>query len=354
MEKNDIVQRLHIHTGMMERGKRNAISDVEGVRVGHVTLADGDIQTGVTAVVPACGNLFRHKLVAASQVINGFGKTTGLVQIDELGTLETPIVLTNTLSVGDCWRGLCQYMLKQDPEIGLGTGTVNPVVGECNDSFLNDIRGFHINPEHVLQAISDASADFAQGSVGAGRGTSCYQFKGGIGSSSRLVSVGSKRYTLGTLVQSNFGEMRDLRINGQPTGESALSQKTEKLKEQGSIITILATDAPMTARQLKRLCRRVTAGITRNGSIIGNGSGEIAIAFSTCQRIPHDGEEELTLKSVSDNCANLFFRAVVESVQEAILCSMLNAETVVGRQGHTRYSLREFIGKLPGLMADPS
>lgn len=338
--------------GWLSRGPHNTIADVAGVTVGHATLAEGNIQTGVTAVIPAPGSLFQNKLIAASHVINGFGKTAGLVQIDELGTLETPILLTNTLSVGDAWRALSQIMIESEPSIGGFAGTVNPLVCECNDGFLNDIRAQAVTPDLAYQALAGAASEFALGAVGAGRGMSCYQFKGGIGSASRLVAVGERTYVLATLVLSNFGEMGDFTLNGQPTGAEAKKiVEAERLREQGSCIVLIATDAPMTARQLKRLCKRASAGITRTGSIIGNGSGEIAVAFSTAQRIPIAAVGELPLRSVSDVHANLFFRAVIESVHEAILTSMLAAETVSGFQGHRRISLAELAGRLPGLDA---
>ncbi len=349
---NRWLERFGLSVGRMPRGARNTIADVAGVRVGHVTLADGAAQTGVTAVIPAPGSLFRDKLAAASHVINGFGKTCGLVQIDELGTLETPIVLTNTLSVGDAWRGLSRWMMDREPQIGGRAGTVNPVVCECNDGFLNDIRAQAVAPEMVSAAIGAATEDFALGAAGAGRGMSCYQFKGGIGSASRVVSVGETAYALGALVLTNFGDMDDFSLGGQPTGEAARKIiRAETLKEQGSCIVVLATDAPMTSRQLKRLCRRATAGITRTGSFIGNGSGEIALAFSTAQRIPFDARGELALRAMSDQNANAFFRAVVESVCEAVIVSMLAAEPVTGFEGHARRSLAEFAGRIPGLPA---
>lgn len=352
-QRNNRYLRLYgLPAGKLPCGARNTIADVAGVKVGHVTLSDGENQTGVTALIPASGSLFREKLAAASQVINGFGKTAGLVQIDELGTLETPIVLTNTLSVGDAWRGLSSWMIGREPEIGGSAGTVNPVVCECNDGFLNDIRAQRVTSEMTRQALECAAENFALGAVGAGRGMSCYQFKGGIGSASRIVDAGGKKYTVGCLVLSNFGEMGDFTLCGQPTGLAAQELlKTESLKEQGSCIVIIATDAPLTARQLKRLCRRATAGITRTGSIIGNGSGEIAIAFSTAQRIPYTAGGELVLRAVSDTHANGFFRAVIESVNDAILTSMLAAEDVTGFKGHRRFSLADFAGRVPGLPA---
>lgn len=347
---NAVLRSFGISIGVLPCGPLNTIADVAGVKVGHSTLSDGDVQTGVTAVVPSGGSLFCDKLIAASHVINGFGKTAGLIQVDELGTLETPIILTNTLSVGDAWRGLCSWMLDREPSIGGAAGTVNPVVCECNDGFLNDIRAMSVTPHMVTMALDSAAASFELGAVGAGRGMSCYQFKGGIGSSSRVVEADGARWTVGALILTNFGEMADLRVDGHRTGEAAVKiAPPETLKEQGSCIVILATDAPMTSRQLKRLCRRASTGITRTGSIIGNGSGEIAVAFSTAQRIPSAARGELSLRAASDAHANLFFRAVIESVEESILTSLLAAPSVTGFCGHTRRSLAELAGKVPGL-----
>ncbi len=340
---------LGITIGIMPTGTRNTIGDVPGVRVGHVTLDDGAVKTGVTALIPGDGNLFRMKFPAAVHVINGFGKSAGLVQIEELGTLETPVVLTNTLSVGDCLRGLVEVMLESDGEIGLSTGTVNPVVCECNDGYLNDIRGLHVRPDHVRQALSLASSDFPMGDVGAGKGMSCYQLKGGIGSSSRTVESEGGRFAVGVMVLSNFGEKRDLLVDGIKVGRAIEGmEKSGGPGEQGSIISIIATDAPMTSRQLKRLCKRASVGIVRTGAYIGNGSGEIALAFSTGYRVPHDGSALLPLSAISDNEANLFFRAVVEATEESILDSMLCSSSVTGRDGHVRRSLAEFRDLLGG------
>ena len=351
---NGILEAYGIRAGQLPKGPKNTITDVAGVKVGHVTLADGDVQTGVTAVLPASDNLFKNKFIAGSQVINGFGKTTGLLQVDEMGTIETPLILTNTLSVGDAWVGLVQYMLNQNPEIGEGdtAKTVNQVVFECNDGYLNDIRGRHVKPEHVQQAIEAAGENFEQGAVGAGRGTSCYQFKGGIGSSSRLVDIPAGKYTVGVLVQTNFGSMQDLRVDGEWTGEAAAKIiGEEKLKEQGSCIVIIATDAPMTARQLHRLSLRASVGLSRTGAYISNGSGEIALAFSTAQRIPHDCDGVLNLKAIGDDSISALFMATAEATEEAVLSSMLHAETVTGRAGHTRLSLSSFAGLAPGISA---
>ncbi|EFC91396.1 peptidase S58 DmpA [Dethiosulfovibrio peptidovorans DSM 11002] len=334
---------MGIEIGFMPTGAKNSIGDVQGVSVGHVTLDDGPVKTGVTAIIPGSGNTFRHKFPAGCHVINGFGKSVGLVQIEELGTLETPIVLTNTLSVGDCVRGLVDEMLATDEGIGDTTGTVNSVVCECNDGFLNDIRGLNVKPRHVGEAVRSASPNFSMGDVGAGKGMSCYQLKGGIGSSSRLVELDGARYTVGVLVLSNFGEMKDLSIDGVKVGKAIFREAPpERLKEQGSIIAVVATDAPMTSRQLKRLCKRASVGIVRTGAYIGNGSGEIALAFSTAYRVPHEGVEPVEISPVSDSLANRFFRAVVEATEESVIDSMLLSSPVEGREGRKRRSLAEF------------
>lgn len=337
------IRDLGIQIGRIKTGPQNTICDVKGVKVGHVTLDEERTKTGVTAVIPGEGNPFRDKFVAACHVINGFGKSVGLIQIEELGTLETPILLTNTLSVGDCLRGLVQHMLHVDSGIGSSTGTVNSVVCECNDGYLNDIRALKVEPRHAQEAIDSASVRFDMGDVGAGKGMSCYQLKGGIGSSSREVESGGETYTVGALVLSNFGEMEDLVVDGIKAGRGIYgAMNPERLREQGSVIVVLATDAPMTSRQLKRLCKRASVGIVRTGAYIGHGSGEIAIAFSTSCRVPHDSSGHLPLSPVSDDDANRFFRAVVEATEESVLDSMVCSSTVDGRDGHIRRSLADF------------
>ena len=230
--------------GHLPHGERNKISDVPGVTVGHCTLADGDIQTGVTALLPHPGDVFHDKVLAACHVINGFGKTTGLVQIDELGTLETPILFTNTLSVGTVETALVKYMLERNPDICETTGSVNPVVCECNDCGLNDIRGLHVTEAHVAAALADCKADFAEGAVGAGRGMRCHGLKGGIGSASRLVELDGKSYTIGAMVLSNHATFDDLIVAGTPIHE-LLEARIPPHEDKGSIITVLATDIPL-------------------------------------------------------------------------------------------------------------
>lgn len=344
MENTDNKSLLKFEIGIMPRGKLNSIADVDGVAVGHVTLSEGTARTGVTAIIPHRGNIFREKVMAGCHVINGFGKSAGLVQVEELGTIETPIILTNTLSVGDASKGLIQYMLKENADIGRTTGTVNPLVCECNDGFLNDIRAFHVKPEHVEQAIAAAGTDFAQGDVGAGKGMSCYELKGGIGSSSRTASTDGCSFTVGALVLSNFGEIGDLTVAGLPAGRRIaplISGGNDS--NPGSIIAVIATDAPLSERQLKRICRRASVGIGKTGSYIRNGSGEIAVAFTTANIINHySSETVIPIRIFNDDRIDVLFRAAAEATEEAVINSMLRASPVTGRNGNHRRSLAEF------------
>ncbi len=322
-------------------GKRNAITDVPGVKVGHATIADGEIQTGVTAILPHEGNIFQEKLPAGHAVFNGFGKTTGLIQIDELGVIETPIVLTNTLSVGSGYAALVKHALAQNKDIGVNTGTVNPVVCECNDGNLNDIRGMHVTEEYFFSALESAAADFEEGSVGAGRGMKCYGLKGGIGSASRITQIGDKSYHVGCLVLTNHGRIDDLRIMGRPIVDAAPYEM-----DKGSVIAILATDAPLSDRQLKRLSRRAIAGLCRSGSIIGHGSGEIAIAFSTAYRIAHHTEGALyTVSLVGERHMDKLFSAAIEAVEDAVYSSLEHAQTVAGVRGNVVQSLNDYLAE---------
>ncbi|MEY8369431.1 P1 family peptidase [Anaerovoracaceae bacterium 42-11] len=325
------------------KGKRNLISDVPGVKVGHVTLKDDEkfIHTGVTAILPHEGNLFQEKVAAGACVINGFGKSAGLVQIEELGTIETPILMTNTLSVGAGLNGMIRYMLKDNEDIGVSTGTVNCVVTECNDGELNDIRGMHVKEEHVLEALAKADEDFAEGGVGGGTGMCCMGLKGGIGSASRIITCNEKEYTLGAIVMSNFGVLGNLRIDGK---RIKTELPKEEKPEKGSIIIVLGTDIPLSDRQLKRIAKRATVGLARVGSFLGNGSGDIAIAFSNGNRIPHYSKEDvLETKMFHDNAMDKLFDATAEVVEEAVISSMYHAETTKGIRNKVLYGLREFI-----------
>lgn len=332
-----------INIGKIKKGKRNLITDVEGIKVGHVTLNDGKIKTGVTAILPHGGNMFKEKVMASSSVINGFGKSAGLIQIEELGNIETPILMTNTLSVGTASEGLIRYMLDQNEDIGTTTGTVNCVVTECNDGRLNDIRGLHVKEEHVLEAIKNAKVDFEEGAVGSGTGMVCFGLKGGIGSSSRIIKLDNCEYTIGTLVMSNFGSKRNLTINGDKIGER-IAEAESADKDQGSIIIIVATDIPLSERQLKRISKRAVVGLARTGSYLGNGSGDICISFTTANKIKHYSDTKvINLKMIDENAIEEVFKAVGESVEESIISSMYHADTTTGINNTTIKNLREYL-----------
>ena len=323
-----------IKFGNLEKGRRNLITDVPGVKVGHLTLIEGEVQTGATALIPGEGSTFRNKFPAAVHVINGFGKSAGLLQVQELGNIETPIVLTNTLSVAAGLDGLITYMLKDHSDIGTTTGTVNPVVMECNDSYLNDIRGRHVKPEHVLAALENASEDFEEGAVGAGRGMKCYGWKGGIGSASRLFSIGEKEYTIGCLILTNFGRKEQFIINGRKAGDIPCDP-CDFERDSGSCIMILATDLPLTSRQLLRCTHRAQNGLARTGAQTGGGSGEIVLMFSTQNRIPHASVVPIgVVQMIHEDLLDPVFTAVADCVEESLVSSVFHSETVTGRDGH--------------------
>lgn len=335
-----------ISIGTMPTGSNNSITDVKGVKVGHTTLDEGKIKTGVTAILPHEDNIFKEKLVAASHVINGFGKSTGLIQIEEMGTVETPIILTNTLSVGIAHETLIKYMLRQNKDIGDTTGTINPIICECNDGRINDIRGLHIKPEHIVEAIEKCNIDFDEGNVGAGTGMMCYGLKGGIGSSSRIIEFDGIKYTVGVLVLSNFGSLEDFVLNGNPIGQRLFKeiQDINTIEDKGSIILIVATDIPLESRQLKRIIKRVYPGISRTGSYTGNGSGEVVIGFSTANRIKHyERNDIIDIKIINENKIDKIFKATVEATEESILNSLICSSSTVDRRGKIVYSLKDLL-----------
>ena len=334
-----------IITGELPTGRLNKISDVPGVTVGHVTIAEGKHNTGVTVIMPCGDNMFVSKLTAAEHVLNGFGKTAGLMQIDELGNIETPIALTNTLNVGLVHDALVGYMLDRCEREHIRLRSVNPVVCECNDSSLNDICYRAVRENHVLKAIQSACEDFEEGVVGAGRGMTCHGLKGGIGSSSRVIVLDGKEYALGVLALTNHGRMADLTISGERIGERIQQEMAESLPDKGSCIIVMATDLPLTDRQLKRVIKRASVGLARLGSFIGHGSGEVFIGFTTANRIPKDATDGalMQLTSVHEDHIDKAFRAMAEATEEAVLNSMLMAETVVSAEGTIRRSLSEFI-----------
>ncbi len=347
------VREAGIIVGELQPGAHNTITDVAGVRVGHVTLIAGEgtlrpgqgpVRTGVTVILPHGDNLFRQKVRAAVHTINGFGKVRGFEEVRELGVIETPIALTNTLNVGLVADALVQYMVRHNPDIGITTSTANVLVGETHDGYLNDIQGRHVHAEHVWAAIESATpGPVAEGAVGAGTGTSCFGWKGGIGTASRIVPEAG-RYTVGALVQSNFGRPQDLTVCGIPVGRQIRPPDATPPppSDSGSIMVILATDTPLSERQLRRLCVRAAAGLARTGSHYGHGSGDFCIAFSTAWRVEHDPASLTTTQTVLADEARVMgwlFPAVAESVEEAVLNSLFRAETVVGRDGHVRHAL---------------
>lgn len=335
-------------THHLPTGEKNAITDVEGVKVGQVTLIEGEgklirgqspIRTGITAILPHDGNLFLDKVPAAVHTINGYGKACGFEQVRELGVIETPILLTNTLNIPRVADGLISYMIQQNPDIGVGSiGTVNPLVGECNDGFLNDIQGRHMREEHVFQAIESATnGTIVEGCVGAATGTQCYQFKGGIGTASRKVGD----FTVGVLLQTNFGKREELSILGVPVGLEMLSENLPKLGG-GSVMVIIATDAPLDARQLGRLTHRVAFGLGRTGTVCHDGSGDFSIAFSTANtlKFPQVSTLETTQRFTErSEEMDMLFRSVVECVEESVYNALIAAETMTGRDGNTLYAL---------------
>lgn len=324
-----------------KKGIKNLITDVNGVMVGHVTLKKDNINTGVTVVFPHGGNIFQNKVMAASAVLNGFGKSLGLLQIDELGTIETPIVMTNTLSIGTAANALVKYMLKQNEDIGLTTGTVNCLITECNDGKLNDIRGLHVTEEDVLNALNSPSKYFEEGAVGSGTGMCCLGFKGGIGSASRIVNADGKEYTIGALVMSNFGSSGNLVIGGDHIGRRISG---EIKKDEGSIIIIIGTDIPLSERQLKRVAKRSAISLGRTGSYMGNGSGDIAIAFTTANIIPHYSDKYIIeTKMFFDDKIDMVFEASAEAIEESIISSLYHAETTIGNLGKEAKGLKEFL-----------
>lgn len=328
-----------IKIGILETGPNNAITDVKGVKVGHYTLIkENNIRTGVTAILPHAGNIFQEKVPAAIFVANGFGKLTGYTQVEELGNIETPIILTNTLSVPTTADALIDYTFSF--EENKDVRSVNPVIGETNDGWLNDIRGRHIKKEHVLEAIKNASAGpLAEGCVGAGTGTVCFGFKGGIGTASRVIPQNLGGYTVGVLVQTNFGGV--LEIAGVPVGielnEYYLKNELNPPPKtpDGSCMIVVLTDAPLDTRNLKRLAKRAILGLAKTGGIMANGSGDYVIAISTAEslRIPHKSSPLIEMKVLQNDALTPLFLAVNEAVEEAILNSLFTAVTMEGVGG---------------------
>ncbi len=326
--------------GRLAPGELNSIADVCGVQVGHYTIADGAIQTGVTVIRAHGQSHYQNKVPAGAVVINGFGKSVGLMQLEELGVFETPVALTNTFSVPSVAQAQIQQAIAAHPEIGRSLPTVNPLVFECNDGYLNDIQAFAVLPEHYLQAHALASQAVEQGCIGAGRGMSCFGLKGGIGTCSRVLTIGQQTYTLGALVLANFGRRGQLTVLGQRTASGRGLESANP--EKGSIIMILATDAPLDSRQLRRVAMRATVGLGRTGSNLGHGSGDIALAFSTAYTVPHDPVSPTPcVAMLHEQQLDGLFEAAADCIEQSILSALWFAETVTGRDGHTRQALLE-------------
>jgi D-aminopeptidase len=350
-------------------GPHNGITDVAGVAVGHYTLMSGEgvwrsghgpFRTGVTLILPHQGNLYEDKVSATVHTINGFGKVAGFEQVRELGNIETPIALASTLNVPRVADALMTLAIEQNPHIGVGFAengrkgypSVNPVVGETSDSFLSDVHARVIGETAVRAALADASTGpVAEGVVGAGTGTTCFGWKGGIGSSSRVLPPDKGGFTLGVLVQTNFGSPPELTIMGVPVGRHLQPPDFQPRADAGSIMIVVATDAPLDSRQLDRLCRRAAFGLARTGSTCHTGSGDFVIAFSTTYRIPDRPETVLMERPLLANeqpIIELLGLALIETVEEAIYNSLFTAQTVTGRDGHTRYVLP--VGEVVGLV----
>jgi D-aminopeptidase len=332
---------LGLPMGELPPGSLNAITDVPGVRVGHTTLihgsgslvpGQGPVRTGVTVIIPR-EDVWHKKVPAGGFVLNGTGEMTGLAWVEESGFLEYPIAITNTLNLPRVANGVMSWMIGRYPGIGISDDTLTPVIAECDDSRLNDIQGRHVSEADVMKALDQASGGpVAEGSIGAGTGMMAYGFKGGIGTASRIVSSGGQ-FTLGVLVNANHGHRRELIMSGVPVGKLYGSSATQG--PEGSIIIVIATDAPLDARQLKRLAKRAAMGLARTGSTIRHGSGDFILAFSTATVIPHYPEKATyPITAFADTHLNLLFTATVEATNEAILNALTMATTVIGRDDH--------------------
>lgn len=325
-------------TGIFQTGPYNAITDVPGVTVGHVTLIEGDsVRTGVTAIVPHQGNIFRNKVPAAIYVGNGFGKLAGVTQVRELGNIETPVILTNTLSMAAGIEGVTRYTLMQPGNEGVGS--VNAVVGETNDGRLNDIRGMHVTPQMVIDAINNShGGPVEQGCVGAGTGTICFGFKGGIGTSSRVLPESLGGYTVGVLVQTNYGGI--LEIDGVQVGQRLHKhdfinhvRKTENV--DGSCMMVVVTDAPLDSRNLERVAKRAMMGMAKTGGIASNGSGDYVIAMSVApENLISDKAKKITSTVLANGEMSPIFAATIEATAEALWNSLFMANEMTGREGY--------------------
>lgn len=332
LKHNDITIRRFVKVGTGKTGKKNNICDVDDVKVGHFSINEKDYNTGVTVISPHSGNIFKEKVVAASYSFNGFGKSIGFLQVDELGSIESNIAFTSTLNVGKICEAVVAHSLDMNPEIGVKTGTINPIVMECNDGSLNKSRDRILGRQSYKKALSDLSNDFLQGTIGAGSGMICHGFKGGIGSASRIIELDGKEYTIGVILNSNFGENNGkmLVFNNHFLGDK-IEKYLEDTEDKGSIVCVLATDLPVNDRQLRRMLKRLEIGIGKTGSYAGNGSGDVFIGFSTKNKINHVIKNAVEqIERLNEGKMNACFSLVVECVEEAVLNSMLFSKHVNG------------------------
>ena len=316
--------------GLLKTGKNNSITDVPGVKVGNYTVHDDKHHTGITVIVPR-DDIYYHRCTAACDVINGFGKTTGLAQIEELGQLETPIVLTNTLNVGRIYDAVVEYTASVCSGHDEKLRSVNPVVGECNDGKLNRIRERILGYNELMEAFRNAGDEVPEGSTGAGAGMVCHGLKGGIGTSSRKVLIGDTPYTVGMLALCNHGMLDELRIDGRKTGMLIKSRLEEMVStdDSGSCILVLATDLPVSSRQLKRIVRRCGAGLARCGSFFGNGSGDIAVGFTTAyDLVRRDDRDLIPVEYLNEDYLDRAFAAAAECAEECVLNALSSAERI--------------------------
>ena len=327
--------------GRLAPGALNAITDVPGVAVGHRSIRGEGLFTGVTAILPHAGDPFRQKPRAAVEVVNGFGKSAGLMQVAELGSIETPVMLTNTFGVAACTEALIRRAIAQNPAIGRKTSTVNALVMECNDGGISDIQAMAVTPEDAAAAIEAAkSGPVEQGAVGAGSGMTAFGFKAGIGTASRVMAIGKQQFTLGALVLANFGAAGDLVL---PDGRRP-DPRSPVLPERGSVIVVMATDLPLGDRQLQRVARRGAAGLARLGAFWGHGSGDICLCFTTADPVEHDPAGAFAPQTrLSDGLIDIAFRAAAETMQEAVLNALCMAPATPARNGRVYPSLSDWL-----------
>ncbi len=344
MQSNKRLRDYGVRIGSFEPGPLNAITDVPGVAVGHATIRSGEgeapiLRTGVTAILPRDGDIFHERLPAGHFVLNGAGELSGIIQVAEWGLLETPILLTNTMSVGAVGAGVVEHMQRSNPGIGREHDVIIPVVGECDDSFLNDVSVPCVERHHVWEAIDSASGGpVTEGCVGAGTGMITCDLKAGIGTASRVVPFTGQPWNLGVLVLSNVGRLEDLRLDGLPVGRvlsPTVSAAERRRSLYGSIVVVIATDAPVSAKQIDRICKRAALGIGRVGSYAAHGSGEIVIGFSTGNTHPRMGDAPHTITTIADTVLDPLYAATIECTEEAIWNALCAAQATLGRDGNS-------------------